>query len=633
MSGIQGAIVQFKNPSTGAIIASTTTDIDGAYSVNVPEGTYVVNVIYPTEAGYRQAFDHVVISDPDITNNGSSFPVTGVDVVSGQPTTVSVYSNRVSTDVATPPIAYPNTITNNRLDDYANILTIPITAFVFDAYGSTATYIKIISLPSVGTLKYNGSAVTTNQEIALSSGNFAHALTYESDQSVFTLYNTSIFFQVKSTASSSYSEQGTITIQNTSFNVTFLYPYQQTGSTAIRARSWVPISNFMIDTGSLVQCWGLHPTQVKEDAVQANCDATWTALFALDIGTGESGKINKWSNFSPVEWYVNAGVLTPRKKQSLDYRSTFAGYDHGATGPSLANYSITYKPSLGDTGVGCMINLGQIDWSSVMPNSGVCLKTYNGATLLATKFVPLSSMVGETISLFNTLGLSFSGSASLTSVLYFSDADNNKIADIPGVTGFTSTYEAPASSMYFLNTPTSFQAQRITSAAEEWTIVSKPAWITLAVYSAGVLITGGNPYLSGYDLRVTASANTGLARTGVIELSEGITINVSQQGVTPTVTYVVPDPNISITENFTTFAVGATTVPFNFTVNSGLGNSNVAITIDIRKYDGVNPAYIVGDVYNTLTRDGRIVNGTLEGLTTADIDYGYTYFIYVQTLA
>lgn len=625
--------MQFINPATNVVIATATTDINGAYSVNVPDGTYKVNVIYPTESGYAQSFDHSVIDDPNSANNNVLvFPVTGVDVAVGSTTTVSVYSNRVSTEVGTPPIAIAGGITNNRTDDNTVVLDVPMTSFTYrDASGNLATYLKITVLPIAGILKYNGSAVTLNQEITLAAGNLSYPITYESSQAIFLSHQSYVSFKIKTASSVDYSNEATLTIDNTAFNSNYVYAYLDTNGSQIKARSSCPDQAFIVDLTTYDVCWALLPSQVKT-ALSSSGDATWDALFALAIGTGEANKINHWSNFAPTEWYLSGGVLASRKKAVSDKRSAFAAYNHAAVGPSLVTYTPTYTPSLGDTGVSCTIGLGEINWGAISSVARVGIKTYNGALLLGSAYVALTAMNGESVFLSNVLNLSFSGTVTLTSEVFFCDMSNNRIADIPGVAGFSTTYQGTSVELFFTNTPTEYQATVITCAADAWTIVTKPDWITLTVYAAGIQITGGNPYLSGYTLRVSASTNTGVTRTGVIELSEGITINVSQQGADPVYSLDVIAPLV-VTENFTHVIFGSTEVAFNFTLVSGIGATDADIVVDLRKSDGIGGYYVVGNPSTKTTRDGQIVNGTLTGLTTSDIGYGDVFLLHIETFA
>jgi len=464
MSGILGAIVQFKNPSTGVVIATATTDINGAYSVSVPDGVYTVNVVYPTESGYAQSFDHVVIDDPIPANNGSIFPITGVDVTAGSSTTVSVYSNRISTEIGAPPITSSGVITNNRTDDNTVVLTIPMAYFAYnDASGNLATVLKVTSLPLAGILKYNGSAITLNQEISLTSGGLVYPITYESSQAIFLLHHTYVSFKVKTASSVDYGNESSLDIVNTAFNSTTIAVYLNTTSSQIKARSVSPDQAFIVDLGTEDVCWALLPSQVKT-AIGSSGDATWDALFALAIGTGENNKINQWSNFSPTEWYLSAGVLTSRKRAVSDKRSTFAGYNHAALGPSLFSYSDVYNPGLGDTGVSCSVYLGEINWGSVTGVSKVGIKTYNGATLLGSTYFPLTAMVGEYLSLSNALNLTDTGTIVLTSELFFCDGANNRTSDIPGVSGFSTTYTAEVTIPYSLAVSVNIPNIKITSA-------------------------------------------------------------------------------------------------------------------------------------------------------------------------
>ena len=76
-NGIAGVTVQLINPTTGAVIASTTSDGNGLYGFDVPAGTYAVKVVAPSDyivttkdAGGNDA------TDSDIGTNGQTASVT-----------------------------------------------------------------------------------------------------------------------------------------------------------------------------------------------------------------------------------------------------------------------------------------------------------------------------------------------------------------------------------------------------------------------------------------------------------------------------------------------------------------------------------------------------------------------------
>lgn len=436
MSGIYNAVVQFFQG--GTLVAQATTNSGGEYSVNLPEGIYTMNVIYPSDPGYTQALDHVAVSDPGPTSNGSVVPVTGIDVSPGSNTTVSVYSVR-TVITAGAPVAVSGSISNNRVEDNTVVLSIPLTAF---SYPSTGTHLKLMSLPTSGVLKYNGTACTVNQEIVLSSGALEFPLTYESSQTTFTAYNAPFTFQLKVSGNSTYSNTATLTIANTAFNSTVLQPYMAYSATAIKTRSDIPTQAFTVNNGSSVTCWALLPSQAA--SVLGSAETTWSGLFALPIGDGASAAINRWSNFSPVEWYVSSGSLTYRKKSTSDYRAAFAGYNHGAVATgwfNSAHLNPIWMSSGGEATFIADITIGELDYTKIPGVAGIAMTIWDGLDLVAFSIEDINSLYDVAHLSCNlsgiTQGKTYTGRIYLCNNLTsFMPSLGNAICQIPNVTDY-----------------------------------------------------------------------------------------------------------------------------------------------------------------------------------------------------
>ena len=630
MGGISGATIQFKRPD-GTIIAQGTSDGSGNYSIPVPPDTnYTVNIIYPNDPGYAQLLDHVVVSDPGPSPNGSVVPITGVDVVVGYPTTISVYSNRTATTENQPPIASNGSLSINRADDHTVTQSLVISNFSFvDPEGDVPNSFKIIALPATGTLKYNGSACTVNQVISLTAGAFPNSFVYEPSGSTFTAYSATIQWQIKTANNTNYSNTATLTLNNSAFNSTTVYPYLSYTTTAIKTRAGIPDAAYIVDNGSTDVCWALLPSQAA--GVLGSSATTWANLFALDIGTGESNKINKWANFSPVEWYLSGGVLNTRKKSVSDYRAPFAAYNHAATSPAILTKSDTMYQNVGDPGTYATVYLGEINWPAISTISKIGIRTYLGSTLLGATYYGISApayMTNGVMALDNNLSLPYSSVVTMTTEVAFFNSSNVKVADIPELSTFSTVYYPIATTMEFTNNATSYQSKYITVEGDSWTIVSKPDWVHLHVYSGTYEITGVSSYLNGYELRVSVDANTGISRTGTVELSDGIEITVNQQGANPTYEFI-PDSPITIqdSDKLAIGAVNATSVYFYFKVLSGLGSTNVGITISLKRTGGS----FIGNTISRSTRDGQYVSGYIDGLTSSDIDWGDQFQIIIST--
>lgn len=107
----------------------------------------------------------------------------------------------------------------------------------------------------------------------------------------------------------------------------------------------------------------------------------------------------------------------------------------------------------------------------------------------------------------------------------------------------------------------------------EWSIISKPDWITEAVYDdAGNNYTNPDVWQSGYKLVLRPSINTGVGRNGTVDISAGnsgtLQIYVSQDagGDNPTVEVVPEDgQTFTITNLGGSISIGSNQLTFSFT--------------------------------------------------------------------
>lgn len=445
MAGIAGATVFLKK--NGVTIKSAVTGVDGSYSMIVPAGTgYTLDVQYPPDPGYQQVFDHAVITDSNPANDvESSLPLGGIDVTPGVPVTTTVYSNRTAIVSDQLPVTTNNSVTLNRTEEYDAVLTLPLSvvaSFPYtDGNGELASTLKIVSVPSAGVLKYNGVAITANQEISLTGGVLAYAITYESDQNNFAQYNSTAQFAVKTNPSYGYSNTSILTITSTALASTSRVAYGGYTESNIKTRSETPEQAAILPTGSGVYMYKMSEQKVR-DAFGQTGTPSMAAIAAYQETICDQGGL--WSYFGGVEWYNSGNTMTHRVKPGVD-KWSFAGYDADALPPSIVSSTgtdITINEGTTEYMVYASVALGQIDWRMQSTAAYVAMKVENvgeGTTLgveysaltagspyltnhhTLQKYIDTSVWGSMSGSFYKTIKLSF----------YFVDANYNYVADIP----------------------------------------------------------------------------------------------------------------------------------------------------------------------------------------------------------
>lgn len=369
----------------------------------------------------------------------------------------------------------------------------------------------------------------------------------------------------------------------------------------------------MVIVGSTVDCSNISITRIKNVL-----NETTTAVSALC----SSPNVNKWSGFSPIEWYLSGGVLLNRVKIPYSIGS-FAGYDHIADAPYILRYSDTLHANLNET-IFADIILSEIDWSINTNIIKVGIISRISGVIRGSSYVNLSNRNGGILSISYPLTLGNQGTLTIDNEIVFADTNNNKLANIPNINTFSTIYYPIPIIMNFNNSGNPYQSVNIITEGN-FTIIAHSTWIIHHVYRGSVEVTGNNPYFSGDELRLTCDNNSGVSRKGTIELSYGIDIEVNQTGGNPTWSFAVTGMILSSTS--ATLNVGSTTVPISFYINSGLGNTNVNIWYAL--YNGTS---YVSSWGNSLQRDGRTVNATLTGINGSAIDYGKNYVISVTKI-
>src|SRR5659263_201771 len=125
-------------------------------------------------------------------------------------------------------------------------------------------------------------------------------------------------------------------------------------ATDIKNRADIPLPENMAVTGSDVDCDTITMTNIKSALGESS-----TALGVLST----SPLVNKWSEFSPREWYIENGVLLDRVNAPYSFGS-FVGYDKDAVAPYISSMPTNLYVIEGQTELYLPIAvlLGQIDW-------------------------------------------------------------------------------------------------------------------------------------------------------------------------------------------------------------------------------------------------------------------------------
>jgi hypothetical protein len=96
----------------------------------------------------------------------------------------------------------------------------------------------------------------------------------------------------------------------------------------LKARTSIPVQSGITVSGNTIICEDFDTTQIASVLGSAETDVNSLYTSAL---------VNKWSNFSPIEFYDSGGgVILPRAKTTRDL-SDFAGYNHNAYPPTYFN--------------------------------------------------------------------------------------------------------------------------------------------------------------------------------------------------------------------------------------------------------------------------------------------------------
>lgn len=600
----------------------TTTTADGSYTIDLPKGVYTMSVGMEQEDGFVKTFDRAVVTDADQTLAQVGSPlIPDIDIDATVPATVDVYYDKVVYSGILTPTGTTGSVILDRSVDWRAQVTIDPSMFGFttNEVSPIIETIKIVGIPVAGNLFYNGFVVVNNQELAVIGGTaFEYTLTYAGNEDNFAANDDLFYYTLKTVDSTNFSTNGTFTATSSVMSKVRIYDYLDYTPAVIKTRASIPAQNGMATGSNYVDCYKIDTRSIA--------NVLGESPYATIGDLSSSVNVNEFSYFSPREWWDNSGTIESREKVTVT-QDNFAGYNHIALPPRIINHTNEFYPdNPSQSSITAQIYIGEIDWDTAIGAKSVRMSTVSGSYVVYQDKL-ISQAATGIMSLTTIPNPEFTANQVMYSTFYFTDIDGVVIGTVPELPVLESTYIATTIEMSFDSNDgaTEYQSFDVTTPEANWTIVSHPAWITCAVYRGGSLVTSG--FVSGDQLRVyPSSVNTSLNRSGLIVLSENVQINVYQEGGVPTCQYT--SSTIVTSAEYATLVINGSSIPFTFTVVSGVGPLNAAITIQAYK-DGYG---WIGNPLTVVTRDGRVVNSNLTGFTPTDIQNGCTYTINVETL-
>lgn len=286
-----------------------------------------------------------------------------------------------------------------------------------------------------------------------------------------------------------------------------LNTYSGLTATQLKTRSSCPTQTNITVLTSTIDCVNITVTQVKGVLGSGSTAVSGLCSEAL---------VNKWSGFSPREFYNLSGFVTSRVKTPYALGS-FAGYNHSAITPDTYNTEVFTLGSANantNIAVGFNVNLGEVNW-----------QTYGAWTH------------------FHLLeGGSIKGSIDLSTYVA------NSVVNIPinllsGIAGSTTNYTITG---WFGQSPTNYLSKLVQTDAicqititvpplfANFTLVDSTANQVVIANAEGVTWTNQltciltNPLISGNNLqgkyRCTANSDIGLINVGQFGI-ERATVN------------------------------------------------------------------------------------------------------------
>ena len=206
-------------------------------------------------------------------------------------------------------------------------------------------------------------------------------------------------------------------------------------ATQIKTRASIPADADMSISGSIISCNNINIGDIKALIGESTADLSVLCQSSL---------VNKWSGYSPREWYVSGYSYLDRPKTPY-MAGYFAGYHHSAPAPYITDRTTDFTIAQGTAiaYVNASILLGEIDWLLINPFvKSVNMEVSVGGSVVDLQHITLnpSDYLVNTQTFHSTLNTT--GWTSLHTVtvrFYFGrDAANSysEICNIPNISSF-----------------------------------------------------------------------------------------------------------------------------------------------------------------------------------------------------
>jgi len=184
----------------------------------------------------------------------------------------------------------------------------------------------------------------------------------------------------------------------------------------------------MVVNGTNVDCTNLTDTRIKN---VLGVGVTGVAQLCT------STAVNKWSCFSPTEWYVGTYPNLVNRVKTPYTMGSFAGYNHNAVEPTSFNSSFEYtKGAAGSTitqSIAAKVKMGEYDWSK-LGGTHARVVTFDGASIYSQSGILPINGAGNFITFDNvtfTFSTSTVGTTNYVTKTYICASDGSEIAELP----------------------------------------------------------------------------------------------------------------------------------------------------------------------------------------------------------
>jgi len=217
-----------------------------------------------------------------------------------------------------------------------------------------------------------------------------------------------------------------------------LYTYAGFTAQQLKNKASIPSQADIVVGSNYIDCSSVDiPSEIRDKIGEGS----------NDLGTIYcSNKVNKWSWFSPREWYESGGVLLNRVKSNPYDMSNFCGYNHNAVAPSISVDNVGITPEATTFNFFCFVSCSEYDFRDMSGATEIVCKVLSGSTVVKTFYFDISA-TDDYIqgSVFSDVINRSVGLSNLTVQVYFAASGHIRICDIPNIPAsvpFTVTVDA-----------------------------------------------------------------------------------------------------------------------------------------------------------------------------------------------